>query len=82
MRVLTAVLLVLLVFVIGACGPNEEELTTYEEARVEKEESEGRLTTAEEENEELKAEQARLEAELAEAEAARDAAREEAEDEE
>ena len=79
MRILTAVLLVLLVFVLGACGPSEGELTEYEEAKVEKEESEGRLTAAEEENEELKDEIERLEAELAEAEAARDAAREEAE---
>jgi len=75
MRILIAALLVLLVFVIGACGPNEEELTEYEDAKAEKEESAGRLTTAEEENEELKEE-------LAEAEAARDAARDEAASEE
>jgi hypothetical protein len=66
--------LLLPVLLLAACGPSKEELTEYEEAKAEKEVAAERLDTAEEENVELKAQIEAKERELAEAEAAREAA--------
>ena len=71
MRVFSLLLLALL---LAACGPSDEDLAEYEETKVEKEIAGERLETAEEENVELKALLDAKERELAEAEAAREAA--------
>ena len=70
--------LLLLGLFLVACGPSDEELAEYEEAKAEKVEASERLETAEEENAELKALLEAKERELAEAEAAREAAETEA----
>lgn len=66
--------LLLLALFLAACGPSDEDLAEYDEAKVEKEVAGERLETAEEENVELKSLLDAKERELAEAEAAREAA--------
>ncbi len=77
MRVFSLLVLALL---LAACGPSDEDLAEYEEAKVEKEVAGERLETAEEENVELKVLLEAKETELAEAEAALEAAESEGDD--
>ena len=71
MRVFSLLVLALL---LASCGPSDENLAEYEEAKVEKEMAGERLETAEEENVELKAMIEAKEREVTEAEAALEAA--------
>ena len=59
---------------LTACGTSEKDLGEYEAAKTEKEVAAERVETAEDENTELKAMIEAKEKELAEAQAARDAA--------
>ena len=59
---------------LTACGTSEKDLGDYEEAKAEKEVAAERVETAETQNAELKAMIEAKEKELAEAQAARDAA--------